>query len=410
MHLFFPPSVCLFSFAPRLRNGSSLSVSRRIWRFATGGFLASLLPLVPLSAAQLTVSWDDNSSTELGFKVERSTNGSTFSTIAVVGANKTSYIDSSVVSATTYWYRVKAYDLLRASAYSNVTSAKTPATTATSSSSTPSTSGSTTTVQTPGRLKAFTARAITEFGDPQSLILDFTVAGASKSILLRGIGPGLDPYTSSKVLPDPRMKLNAGSLLVSTNDNWGGSTTLISTFQRVGAFAIPGYSKDAVLLRYLGANSYKSTVNGAYSGLAQTEIYDADTATNPTGRISKLAVRASVRTGTGVLVSGFVVAGQAPLKLLVRAIGPSLTGVAATTLQNPQLSIHRGSTLIGHNDNWGGSSTLAAAFTKAGAPSLPSSSKDSALLVTLSPGTYSATVSGVSSTSGVARLEVYTVP
>ena len=201
------------------------------------------------------------------------------------------------------------------------------------------------------------------------------------------------------------MKLNAGSSLVGTNDNWGGSTTLISTFKRVGAFPLPGYSKDSALLRSLGVHNYKSTVNGAYSGLAQTEIYDADTATVPAGRISKVAVRASVKTGSGVLIGGIVVAGESPIRLLVRAIGPSLTGVSSTTLQNPQLSIHRGSTLLGHNDNWGGTSTLAAAFTKAGAPSLPSSSKDSALLVTLSPGTYAATVSGVSSTSGV-----YTMP
>ncbi|HTO04622.1 MAG TPA: fibronectin type III domain-containing protein, partial [Opitutus sp.] len=141
MHLFFISSITPFTFAPRRRNQSPFSLSRGFFRRSAGGLIAAIVALFPLSAAQLTVSWDDNSSTELGFKVERSTNGSTFTTIAVVGANKTSYIDSSVVSSTTYWYRVKAYDLLRASAYSNVTSAKTPAatTTATSTAGSPST-------------------------------------------------------------------------------------------------------------------------------------------------------------------------------------------------------------------------------------------------------------------------------
>jgi hypothetical protein len=231
MHLDYLPSVVPFTFASRLRNSFRFASSRAIRRLATIGFVV-FFQCASVFGAQLTVAWDDNSSSEIGFKVERSTNGSTFTTVAIVGANKTNYTDSSVVSATKYWYRVKAYDLLRSSAYSNVTSATTPSATTTSPT------GGTTT-QTTGRIKALTARAITEFNDPQSLILKFSVSGSSKSILLRGVGPGLDPYTDAKVLPDPKLKLYSGSTLVASNDNWGGSTTLVSLFKQVGAYPIP---------------------------------------------------------------------------------------------------------------------------------------------------------------------------
>jgi hypothetical protein len=236
------------------------------------------------------------------------------------------------VSATKYWYRVKAYDLLRVSGYSNVISATTPAaTTSTSTGSTSTSTGGTTTTIVPGRIKALTARALAGYSDSLSLILKFTVSGSSKSILLRGIGPGLDPYTSSAFLPDPKIKLYTGTTLTGSNDNWGGTLQLISTFKQVGAFPLAGYSKDSAILKFMGANSYTSVVNGnyaGYAGFAQTEVYDADTATAPAGRLTKLSVRAPVKTGSGVLVGGFVVGGNSPIRLLIRAIGPSL-GAAA---------------------------------------------------------------------------------
>ena len=388
-----------------------------------------------MAAAQLTVTWTDNSWSEMGFKIERSTNGRTFSTVGIVRANRTSFTDSSLAASTTYWYRVKAYDLLRTSAYSPVVSAKTAATTTSTGGTTGSTGGTTgstsgttgssggtvttggtTTItdpvvtQGPSRIKAFTARAVTDYSAARSLVLSYDIVGGNKTILLRGIGPGLSAYTSAKILPDPLLKLYYRTYLAASNDNWGGTSTLVAGFKEVGAFPLPTTSKDSALQRGMGIGSYKTVVNGAYSGLAQTEIYDSDGPLSSAGRIPKLSIRAAVGTGTGVLVGGFVVAGDAPIKLLVRAIGPSLSDISTGKLLDPQLSVHRGGTLVAQNNNWGGSSTLASTFTKVGAPSLPSASKDSALLLTLSPGTYSTTVSGVSSTSGIARLEFYVVP
>jgi hypothetical protein len=409
MYLRFHSSIDLFCFASRLRRGlSSTAVLDPRPRKIAAVCGALICLAVSSHAAQLTVRWDDNSTSELGFHIERSTTGTNFTRVASVGANVTSYTDGSLAAATQYWYRVSAYTLLVSSSYSNVTSGTTPASTAPSEPSSPPSTPTTTSA----RIKSYTARAVSGKSAPAPLQQTFTISGGSKAVLLRGIGPGLSKFTSSKTLTDPLLYLYNGTstTLVAKNDNWGGSLSLISTFNRVGAFALPGYSKDAALSLSLAAKSYTQTVTGNYSGLAQAELYDADTAKSPAGRFTKLLTRASVGTGSSVLIGGFVVAGDSPIRLLVRAVGPSL-GSGSNLLKDPLLTIYKGDTLMGRNDNWGGSSTLKSAFTQVGASALASTaSKDSALLITLSPGIYSATVSGVASTSGIAQLELYQMP
>ena len=74
------------------------------------------------------------------------------------------------------------------------------------------------------------------------------------------------------------------------------------------------------------------------------------------------------------------------------------------------MTLFAGPTERGGNDNWGGGSSLAAAFTQVGAFALAPDSRDAALLVTLEPGNYTVQVSGAGGTTGVALVEVYEVP
>jgi len=69
------------------------------------------------------LSWTDNSSNETGFKIDRGTDGVTFSQIAAVAANVTSYKNNGLTSGVTYYYRVRATSGAGDSAYSNVASA-----------------------------------------------------------------------------------------------------------------------------------------------------------------------------------------------------------------------------------------------------------------------------------------------
>ena len=97
-----------------------------------------------ISSSQIALSWTDNANNESGFQVQRSNNGVSFTSIATLGANVTIYTDNGRTAATTYYYRVAAFNASGNSAASNVASA----TTLPSSTPTP-TPGSTPT-PTPG--------------------------------------------------------------------------------------------------------------------------------------------------------------------------------------------------------------------------------------------------------------------
>jgi hypothetical protein len=109
-----------------------------------------------------------------------------------------------------------------------------------------------------------------------------------------------------------------------------------------------------------------------------------------------------------------VIGGSGTEELLVRADGPSLTqfGVAGVLAQ-PTLSVLSGQTVLGSNTGWGTApdpSQIASVGTSVGAFSLASGSSDSAMIVKLMPGAYTAQISGENNTTGVALAEIYEVP
>src|SRR5207253_5226331 len=113
----------------RVRATSSLngdSTYSNIASATTAGPLAAPSSLIAtaISNSQINLAWTDNSSTEDGFKIEQSTDNVTFTQIAVVGANVTTYSNAGLNAATTYYYRVRATSTLNGdSGYSNVASA-----------------------------------------------------------------------------------------------------------------------------------------------------------------------------------------------------------------------------------------------------------------------------------------------
>ena len=79
-----------------------------------------------VSSSQIRLTWTDASSTESGFKIEQSPlNNAHFTQIATVGANVTSYTNAGLAEATTYYYRVRAYNTIATSVYSSEKHAKT---------------------------------------------------------------------------------------------------------------------------------------------------------------------------------------------------------------------------------------------------------------------------------------------
>jgi hypothetical protein len=114
-----------------------------------------------------------------------------------------------------------------------------------------------------------------------------------------------------------------------------------------------------------------------------------------------------VQTGDNVGIGGFIITGSAPKHLLLRAIGPSLTGSGVpNALADPVLELHGpgGFTTI-TNDNWRDDSAQQAAILATGIA--PTNNLESAIDTTLNPGAYTAIVRGKNNTSGVALIEIY---
>ena len=111
-----------------------------------------------------------------------------------------------------------------------------------------------------------------------------------------------------------------------------------------------------------------------------------------------------VQTGDNVGIGGFIITGSAPAHLLLRAIGPSLTGIPGV-LADPVMQLFRPSLPTITNDNWQDDPAQAAAILATGIA--PTNNLESAIDVTLNPGAYTAIVSGKNNTSGVGLIEVY---
>ncbi len=78
-----------------------------------------------IGATTVALAWVDNATTETAYRVERSINGTTFTLIAQIGANLTSYSNLYLSANTTYYYRVRAMQGNVSSALSNVATATT---------------------------------------------------------------------------------------------------------------------------------------------------------------------------------------------------------------------------------------------------------------------------------------------
>ncbi len=271
----------------------------------------------------------------------------------------------------------------------------------------------------PGRLINLSVRTSAGTG-AQTLIAGFVIGGTgSKQVLVRAIGPTLGVFGVTGVLADPRLGLFSGSTETATNSGWGGTPALTNAFASVGAFALPispTISRDAALLSPLAAGGYSAQVvsSSGGTGVALVEAYDADAAAS-TSRFINLSARTVAGTGAQTLIAGFVLSGNVPRTLLIRGVGPGLNQFGVTgTLANPRLELH---TTVNNVDNtvatnagWAGAAALSAAFTQVGAFALPATSADAALLITLTPGSYTAQVAGVAGTIGVALVEVYEMP
>lgn len=109
-----------------------------------------------------------------------------------------------------------------------------------------------------------------------ALVAGFVVAGTgNKTLLIRGVGPGLKPFGVSGALADPKLKVfDASGKTIASNDDWDSG--LAASFSRTGAFSLPAGSKDAALTIMVGPGAYTVELSAAESGpgAGLIEIYE----------------------------------------------------------------------------------------------------------------------------------------
>ena len=136
--------------------------------------------------------------------------------------------------------------------------------------------------------------------------------------------------------------------------------------------------------------------------------------TVPAGILGNISTRAQVGIGDNVPIGGFILQGTEPKRVLLRAIGPSLTSFGVSgALADPTIALHDAAgALIAQNDNWkttviGGAITADQVAELEGTSIPPISDAESAIVTTLDPGAYTAIVAGANDTTGIGLVEIY---
>jgi glucose/arabinose dehydrogenase len=237
-------------------------------------------------------------------------------------------------------------------------------------------------------------------------ISGFIVTGTvPKRVGVRGIGPSLANFGVATPLADPMIELRrANGSLVLANDNWKETQQTEIT----NAGIAPPHDKEAALIATLTAGNYTAILTGKNggTGVGLAEVYDLDQTAD--SRLANISTRAHVGTGSDVLIGGFVTGNKiGATRVAIRALGPSLQQFGiANPLPDPQLALfNTNGTLLASDDNWQTHPAQAAAIISYGLA--PANILESAIAISLAPGSYTAIVTGKNNQTGVALIEVY---
>jgi hypothetical protein len=243
------------------------------------------------------------------------------------------------------------------------------------------------------------------FGDRAVIIGGFIVSGSvQKEIVVRGLGPSLKKFGLDPVLPDPVLELHAsdGSVIAS-NDNWTENRDAIAA-----TGLAPEDEHEAALRVTVTPGTYTVVVKEK-SGLAGHGLVDIyDLSPNATAKLVNISTR-GFADSDNVLIGGIIVggSGQANDDVVARALGPQLrrNGIP-NALDDPTLEVRDGNgNVVGFNDNWNSNASDTAWIGSTGLA--PSDNSESAILLSLPRGNYTAIVRAKPNSGGVALVEFY---
>ena len=249
-----------------------------------------------------------------------------------------------------------------------------------------------------------------------------TQGNAPMKLVLRGIGPSLANAVPpvAGALADPFLELHSGPSTIASNNNW--KVNLAGGSQKVAienVLLAPTDDLESAILAVLDPGAYTAIMHGTNNGtgVGLVEVYNLGAGAvdlSCEAHLANISTRGNVQKGANVMIGGFINEGGTPIKVLVRAIGPSLTVNGTPNgpplvggLADPILELHKPDGTIVTNDNWMSDPTQTAAIIATTIP--PTNALESAILVTLpvGEGAYTAIVSGANGTSGVGLVEAY---
>jgi arylsulfate sulfotransferase len=238
-----------------------------------------------------------------------------------------------------------------------------------------------------------------------ALIGGFIVTGIDpKTIVFRALGPSLTGSGVSGALADPVLTVyDSSGTVIATNDDW-------QTDQGASEIAAEGLAptnpSESATLQSLAPAAYTVAVTGKDStpGISLVEIYDLSPGSN--SKLANIATRGSVGLGDSVLIGGFIVGDVASATVVVRALGPSLASFGVSDpLSDPTLTIYDvNGSAIASNDNWQ-DDINATDIQQNGLA--PVNALESAIVLHLPAGAYSAIVRGTGDGTGVGLVEIY---
>jgi hypothetical protein len=253
----------------------------------------------------------------------------------------------------------------------------------------------------PDRLFNISTRGVVGKGD-EVMIGGFIIQGkSSKTVLIRARGPSLDLPAGVDTLADPLLKLYSGDTLIASNDDW--KATQQDEIDASGG--APPDDAESALLIDLDPGPYTAIVEGVGggTGVGIVEVFDSESSAEDSW-LWNISTRAWVDVGDRVTIGGFIIQGESDQTVLIRARGPSLElAPGVQKLADPRLDLYSGPTLIASNDDWRSAQEQQIDATGGAPPD----DLESAVLITLSPGAYTAIVRGADGGTGVGIVEVF---
>ncbi len=239
------------------------------------------------------------------------------------------------------------------------------------------------------------------------IIGGFAVRGAGqKRILVRGLGPILADFKVPNVLTNPSLTVYQGQTVLATNDDWATASNVAEIMATGKA---PTKALESAILLSLPEGDYTAVVRGVGAnptGAGLVQVYDLDPSSSP--KLQSISTRCVVGADDDVMIGGVNIVGSGTQKVVIRGIGPSLTqyGVAGA-LGNPTLRIaNANGDTVAENDDWANGTSAAELGALGQAPPGAAGALEAAVVLKLSPGAYTAIVSGVGRTAGVALVQV----